>query len=113
MVSMSLQNLVTKELYERLVKSFMDIIVLKELQNGNPLSGYDVMALIYKRFHFLLSSGTIYSLLYSMERNGLIKGMMTSKKRVYRLTEKGKETLESISVSGDEILLLMKSILGK
>jgi DNA-binding PadR family transcriptional regulator len=105
--------MVARELYERLVKSFMDIIVLEELQNGNPLSGYDVIALIHKRFHFLISSGTIYSLLYSMERNGLIKGMVNGKKRVYRLTEKGKGTLESISERGDEIPLLIKSILGR
>lgn len=113
MVGMSLQNIVARKLYERVVKSFMDVIVLKELGNGNPVSGHDMIALIQKRFHLLVSSGTIYSLLYSMERNGLIEGVMTCRKRVYRLTEKGKETLENILESSDEIPLFMKSILGK
>ena len=48
-----------------------------------------------------------------MERNGFIEGMMTGKKRVYRLTEKGKEKLENISESSDKIVLLIKSMLGK
>jgi DNA-binding PadR family transcriptional regulator len=107
------QNTVGRELYERLVKDFMDIIILKELIDGNFISGYDVRVLIHKRFHILISTGIIYSLLYSMERNGLIKGMMTSKKRVYTLTEKGKEKLKHISESSYEIPLLIKSILGK
>lgn len=110
---MSPQSIVAREFYERLIKSFMDVIVLKELKNGNPISGYDMIALIQKRFHILVSSGTVYSLLYSMERNGLIEGMMTSRKRVYRLTEKGKETLENISDFSNEIPLFIKSILGK
>ena len=113
MVSMSSKKIVARELYERVVKSFMDVIVLKELENDNPICGHEIRAMIQKRFHVLISSGTVYSLLYSMERNGLIESMMTSKKRVYRLTEKGKGTLENISESSDEIPLFIKSILSK
>jgi len=107
------ENTVASGLYERLVKSFMDVIVLKELENRNTLYGYDVIASIYKRFHILVSSGTMYSLLYSMERDGLIEGIIEGRKRVYRLTEKGKEALENISESSDKIVLLIKSILEK
>jgi len=107
------KNKVAMQLYERLVKSFMDIIVLKELRNGDSICGHDIRALIHKRFHIFISSGTIYSLLYFMERSGLIEGMMTGRKRVYRLTEKGKEKLENVSESSDKIVLLIKSILEK
>jgi len=107
------QTMVEKRFRERLVKSFMHVIVLEELGKGNPLGAGDIRALIYKRFHILIAPGTIYSLLYSMERNGSIEGMMTEKKRVYRLTEKGKEKLENISEISDKILSFIKSILGK
>lgn len=113
MVDTRPKNKVARELYERIVKSFMDLIVLKELVHGNPICGHEIRALIHKRFHILISSGTIYSLLYSMEREGLIKGIMTGKKRVYRLTEKGKEKLKNILESSDEFPLFMKSLLGK
>lgn len=107
------KNKVVMQLYERLVRSFMDVIVLNELENGNPICGHEIRDLIHKRFHVLVASGSIYSLLYSMERNGLIEGMVAGKKRVYRLSEKGKEKLENISESSDKIVLFIKSVLGK
>lgn len=110
---MSTQNMVERRLYERLVKSFMDIIVLRELGKGDPLCGHEIRVLIHKRIHIFIAPGTIYALLYSMERNGLIEGMMTAKKRVYRLTEKGKEKLENILEVSDKISSFIKSILGK
>ena len=70
----------------------MDIIILAELRNG-PISGYDVISFIHDKFHLLVSSGTVYSLLYSLERNGLIEGTWNERKRVYKLTEKGKKTI--------------------
>lgn len=113
LVSMSSQNIVVRKLYERLAKGLMDVIVLKELAGDNPICGHEIRAVIQKGFHVLVSSGTIYSLRYSMERKGLIEGVMTGKKRVYRLTEKGKEKLKDISESSDKIVLLIKSILEK
>lgn len=113
LISMSPQNIVVRELYERLVKSFLDVIVLKKLKNGNPICGHEMRVFIHKRFHVLVPSGTIYSVLYSMERKGLIEGIVDRRKRVYRLTEKSKETLENISESSDKIVLLIRSILEK
>jgi DNA-binding PadR family transcriptional regulator len=96
------------QFYKRFVKNFLDVIVLKELENGNSICGHEMRALIRKRFHILVPSGTIYSLLYSMERNGLVEGIMDRRKRIYMLTEKGKEKLENISESSDKIVLLIK-----
>jgi len=76
----------------RMVKSFLDAIVLDKLrERDNPISGYDVVTFIHKKFYILVSSGTVYALLYSMERDGLIRGMWSQRKRVYTLTEKGEE----------------------
>jgi len=61
----------------------MDIIILAELRN-EPMSGYDVISFIHNKFHLLVSSGTVYSLLYSLERNDLIKGTWDKRKRVYK-----------------------------
>jgi len=58
MVDKQPKNKVLMQLYERLVKSFMDVIVLRELRNGNPICGHDIRALIQKRFRILISSGT-------------------------------------------------------
>ncbi len=95
---------------ERVIKSFMDTIIMAELQNG-PISGYDAISYIHNKFGFLVSSGTVYSLLYSLERNGLVEGTWFERKRVYKLTEKGAKTIETILNSQDKIKGFMTMIL--
>jgi len=68
-----LEGKVLKKIHERIIKNFMDIIILAELRNRS-MGGYDVISFIHSKFHLLVSSGTVYSLMYSLERNGLIDG---------------------------------------
>lgn len=93
---------ILRDIHERIIKNFMDIIILAELRNG-PISGYDVISLIHNKFNLLVSSGTVYSLLYSLERNGLIQGTWDERKRVYKLTDKGAKTIETILNSNDKV----------
>jgi len=101
---------VLKNMHRRIIKNFLDVVILAELRNG-PLSGYDVIAFIHNKFRLLVSSGTVYSLLYSLERDGLIVGMWNQRKRVYKLTEKGEETVKAIMNANDKIQYLMSSLL--
>lgn len=101
---------VLKTMHERIVKNFMDIIVLAELRNSS-LSGYDVISFIHNKFHLLVSSGTVYSLLYSMERKGLIEGKWNERKRVYKLTDKGEKTINSILSANDKIQMFVNQLL--
>ena len=86
---------IIKKMNERIIKNFIDIIIMAELRNG-VLSGFDILNFIHNRFQLLISSGTIYSLLYSLERNGLIDGIWNERKRTYRLTEKGKHSIDTL-----------------
>ena len=101
---------IIKKMHERVIKSFMDTIIMAELQNG-AISGYDVITYIHTKFGFLVSSGTVYSMLYSLERNGLVEGVWIERKRVYKLTEKGARTIEAILNSQDKIRSFMATIL--
>ncbi len=105
-----LESQVLKKMHRRIVKSFMDILILAELQNG-PMSGYDAIAFIHNKFGILVSSGTVYSLLYSLERDELIKGMWAKRKRVYELTEKGEKTIDVVLNADDKIKGLVTSLL--
>src|SRR3989304_9817894 len=105
-----LEGRILKKMHERIIKNFMDIIIMTELRNG-PLSGYDVISYIHSKFNLLISSGTIYSLLYSLERNGLVEGVWDERKRIYKLTEKGKKTIETILNANDKIKGLLTNIL--
>jgi DNA-binding PadR family transcriptional regulator len=101
---------IIKKMHERVIKRFMDTIIMGELQNG-PISGYDVISDIHNKFGLLASSGTVYSLLYSLERNGLVDGAWIERKRVYKLTEKGAQTIEIILNSQDKIKGFMTTVL--
>jgi len=100
---------VIKDIHERIVRSFLDVVVLMEVRN-KPLSGYDVIDLVHKKFNMLLSSGTVYSLVYSLERNGLIKAIWNQRRREYLLTEKGKETTKIILNARDRIKALTSTV---
>ncbi len=73
-------------LKKRVVRNFMDILILEEIKKG-MMSGYDVMAYLQNKFGVSLSSGTVYGILYSMERQDLIEGFMIGNKRMYRITQ--------------------------
>jgi DNA-binding PadR family transcriptional regulator len=105
-----LEGKILRKMHERIIKNFMDIIILAELRNG-PMSGYDVISFIHNKFHLLVSSGTVYSLLYSLERNGLIEGTWDERKRVYKLTDKGAKTIETILSANDKIKNFITALL--
>ncbi len=79
------------------------MLILMELRK-RPISGYDFITFVNNKFRILMSSGTVYSNLYYLERNGLIKGEWTRKKRVYKLTERGEETVKAFLNAKDKIL---------
>ena len=105
-----LEGKILKKMHERIIKNFMDIIIMTELQNGS-LSGYDVISYIHNKFNLLVSSGTVYSLLYSLERNGLVEGTWDERKRVYKLTEKGEKTIDTLLNTSDKIRGFIANIL--
>lgn len=105
-----LKKEILREMQERILKGFLDILVLSKLRK-EPKSGYDIITFIHKRFNILPSSGTVYSTLYLLERDGLIKGGLTQGKRVYTLTDKGVNTIRTVLASRENIQLLFTAFL--
>jgi len=100
---LDLESEILKQMHKRIVKNFLDVVILMELSK-HSMSGYDVISLVHNKFHMLLSSGTIYSNLYFLEKNGLIRGEQARRKRIYMLTEQGKGTAKAFLNSKDKIL---------
>ena len=98
-----------REMHERVIKSFMDVIIMTEIRKG-PLSGYDVISYINAKFNLLVSSGTVYSLLYSLERNGQVEGVWKERKRTYKLTDKGEETISTTLSAQEKIKAFLSDI---
>ena len=92
-----------------LIKNFLDWFILLNLGDSS-LSGYDVINIIHQRFNILVSSCTIYARLYLLEREGLIEAEWSQRKRVYKLTEKGRKTAKAMLNVKDNILAVMKQL---
>lgn len=103
---------IAKDIERRTIKSFMDLLILSKLDHeGGEIGGYDIIKYIHERFHLLVSPGIIYSCMHAMEREDLLKGRHNGKKRVYRLTQNGRETARIVQKVEDRILNLMSNLL--
>jgi len=80
----------------RILKSFMDIAVLSILRRNEDLSGHGISKYIHKKLGILPSPGSVYSTLYALEREQLVKGVSHSRSRTYRPTSKGLAKLREV-----------------
>ncbi|NIR87981.1 PadR family transcriptional regulator [Candidatus Bathyarchaeota archaeon] len=103
-----------RELERRILKDFIDLAILSLLyHDDSKVGGYDVIKYLHRRFGFLISAGRVYSHLYMLEREGLLRGWHDGRKRVYALTRKGKDTTKMIVNARDRIGKFVSSILTK
>lgn len=91
---------------ERIVKSMLDLIVLRLLKN-KPRWGYEINLAIREEYRVYLSAGTLYPLLHSLESEGYIEGSWESEggrdRRIYRITQRGEEFLAAGERASDDI----------
>jgi DNA-binding PadR family transcriptional regulator len=86
-------NLFKSDFVARSLRSFLDIAILARLED-TPVNGYGITIFFMKKFGVSISTSTVYSTLYALERTGIVKRKPSWKGRVYELTEKGKSTLK-------------------
>jgi PadR family transcriptional regulator PadR len=96
-------------------------LVLKVLSE-KPMYGYEIASVLSERSGnvFELGQGTLYPMLYSMEKQGLIRveheadAPGAGRKRLYYgLTAKGKESLKTDAVTWSTISQGMSLVLGE
>jgi DNA-binding PadR family transcriptional regulator len=83
----------TRAVQEKCVKDYLSLIILLKLRGGD-LSGYSLMNYVHKQFGVLLSPGTIYPVLYQLERDGLVTSKEQDRRRVYSVTIGGRRQSE-------------------
>jgi DNA-binding PadR family transcriptional regulator len=79
------------------------IYILSSLKE-KKLYGWEIRSLIDKKFNFKPGLITPYRVLYRLEKQGFVKSKVKEKRRVYEITEKGKEELEKAKKFYREIL---------
>ncbi len=92
-----------KEVKSKIIKEFLNLIILMEMSKRESISGYDIIDLVRDKFDETISPGTAYSTLYSMERKSLIYGESDGRKTIYKLTEKGQAVASIMRSAQKEI----------
>jgi len=94
----------------RVIKEFLDVIILYELAERKQLTGYEIAVLGREKFGIALSPGTVYMTMYAMERRGLIEGKNDGKKTNFCLTAKGERALGGIGVAQGELSDFLRNL---
>lgn len=68
-------------------------IYILSLLRKAPIYGWEIPKLIEKKFKFRPGKITPYRVLYRLERAGFVKSQLKDRRRIYQITEKGKEEL--------------------
>ena len=66
-------------------------------------SAPDIISVIKNRYNVRISPGTVYPIIYELERNGRIKRLPNRIKKIYTLTEKGKELIEYFQANANHL----------
>lgn len=83
------------EILEKLVKNNLELIILAFLEKGSK-SGYQILKDIANQFHCVLSQGTLYPLLYQLEKkNKITKQKGKGKEVIYTLNQETKDYFKS------------------
>ena len=83
-----------RKMQERVAKSFLDMLILTKLRK-EPKSAYGIFVSIDRKLRFRVNSSTVYSIVYSLMRDGLIENSEQRRAKVYRLTDKGERTVQA------------------
>lgn len=101
MNTLALKTQIVQKLRRKMICSFCDLLILAKLKNGFSMSCDDIIKFINHKFGVMISPGTVYAHLYSLEQDRLLNGYFNPKKyahaqRVYKITEKGKRSISEI-----------------
>lgn len=97
----------------RIIKTFLDILILKHLKKSPLNSGYQVLQYLHDTLNMSFSPATVYHAIYLLERKNLIECQGDENGRIYALTDQGERTLKSTADSIIKIQTLVHSILSE
>jgi DNA-binding PadR family transcriptional regulator len=80
-------------------------LYLLKLLDEAPRHGYEVIRLLEERFHgmYAPSAGTVYPRLAKLEQEGLVEHTVEGGRKVYRITDAGREELTARGAELDEL----------
>ena len=83
-------------------------IYILSLLKRQKIYSWEIPAMIEKGFKFKPGKITPYRVLYRLEKQGFVKSKIEERRRVYQITEKGKNELEKAKNFYKKILNYLK-----
>jgi DNA-binding PadR family transcriptional regulator len=87
---------VMRKIRKRVLTACLDVAIMAQLAERRFLSPTNIISVFQKRYNIQLSAGTVYPVLYALERDGNIKRLPNRRKKLYVLTNKGEETIKNM-----------------
>ena len=104
---------------KELLKGHLPLLILCLLEE-HPLYGYAICEAVKERYagSFKLGEGTLYPLLYRLERKGHIKGKWEAgpngrERKVYNITPSGKREIHRGQKEWKSLIQLFRDVLGE
>jgi DNA-binding PadR family transcriptional regulator len=104
-----LESELLMQMNERIVKNFLDMLILVELKRG-PLSYREFASIFHKRFGETVDFSLVDSTLDFLEKEGLIASRKAESRKIYALTMKGEKKINAFLNSKDKILGLFLNL---
>lgn len=101
------------ETRKRILKALLPAAILELLQEVNVSSATNIIRLLKKRYNIQLSAGTVYPILYSLERKKKIKRISYRRRNLYVVTNKGKKIIDSLQVEIEDLQNMICRLLKK
>ncbi len=92
------------------IRGLLKLLILNELDN-NEATGYELIKRISTKITKKPSPGSVYPILKELASNGILECREEGSRKVYRLSEKGKELLEKIYYTEKEAIFNKAKIL--
>lgn len=78
------------------------------LLRKKELYGWEIPKLVKEKFNFLPGRITPYRVLYRLEKEGFVRSDLKERRRIYQITEKGKEELKKAEVFLKELFIWLQ-----
>jgi DNA-binding PadR family transcriptional regulator len=98
---------------KKFLKAFLDVAIMAEMAQRSAMSAMDIIVFFENKCNFRISPGTIYPILYKLEKNEYIKKLPNRVKGLYELTDSGKQKLKNLKQSMAEVQSLIIELINK
>lgn len=104
---------VKRKVRKRVLKGCLDVAIMAQLSERRVLSATNIISILEKRYNIQLSAGTVYPVLYALERDGKINRVPYYRaKRLFVLTSKGREEIKYFQTNSFCLHEMLEEIFG-